>query len=70
MTQRRKRYDKRLKVAAARVVPSGEMRAVDLAKELEAKDSALRRWAQEYGEMGVPPFPATEAPRSARTARS
>lgn len=46
MTQRRKRYDKRLKVAAARVVPSGEMRAVDLAKELGAKDSALRRWAQ------------------------
>lgn len=32
------RYDKRLKVAAARVVPSGEMRAVDLAKELGTKD--------------------------------
>lgn len=41
--QRRKRYDKRLKVAAARVVPSGEMRAVDLAKELGAKVVALPR---------------------------
>ena len=63
MTQRRKRYDKRLKVAAARVVPSGEMRAVDLAKELGAKDSALRRWAQEYGEMGDAAFPGNGSPK-------
>ena len=66
MTQRRKRYDKRLKVAAARVVPSGEMRAVDLAKELGAKDSALRRWAQEYGEMGDAAFPGNGSPKASK----
>ena len=32
MTQKRKRYDKQFKIAAARVVLGGEMRAVDLAK--------------------------------------
>ena len=69
-TQRRKRYDKQLKVAAARVVPSGEMRAVDLVKDLGIKDSTLRRRAQEHEEMAVPPFPATEAPRSIGTTRS
>lgn len=58
------RYDKRLKVAAARVVPSGEMRAVDLAKELGAKDSTLRRWAQEYGEMGDAAFPGNGSPKA------
>lgn len=64
MAQRRKRYDKRFEVAAARVVPSGEMRAVDLAKELGTKDSALRRWAQEYGEMGDAAFPGNGSPKA------
>lgn len=45
MARRRKRYDRQFKVAAARVVLGGEMRVVDLAKELGAKDSTLRRWA-------------------------
>lgn len=54
MTQKRKRYDKQFKIAAARVVLGGEMRAVDLARELGIKDSTLRRWAQEHGEMGDP----------------
>ena len=54
MTQKRKRYDKQFKIAAARVVLGGEMRAVDLARELGIKDSTLRRWAQEYEEMGDP----------------
>lgn len=49
MIQKRKRYDKRFKIAAARVVLGGEMRAVDLARELGIKDSTLRRWAQEHG---------------------
>ena len=62
MTQRRKRYDKQFKVAAARVVLSGETRVVDLAKELGIKDSALRRWAQEYGEMGDASFPGNGSP--------
>ena len=34
MTQKRKRYDMQFKIAAARVVLGGEMRAVDLAREL------------------------------------
>ena len=54
MTQKRKRYDKQFKIAAARVVLGGEMRAVDLARELGIKDSTLRRWAQEHEEMGDP----------------
>ena len=62
MTQRRRRYDKQFKVAAARVVLSGEMRVVDLAKELGIKDSTLRRWAQEYGEMGDAAFPGNGSP--------
>lgn len=57
MTQRRKRYDKQFKIAAARVVLGGEMRAADLARELGIKDSTLRRWAQEYEEMGDNAFP-------------
>lgn len=64
MTQRRKRYDKQFKVAAARVVPSGEMRVVDLAKELGIKDSTLRRWAQEYEEMGDAAFPGNGSPKA------
>ena len=62
MTQKRKRYDKQFKIAAARVVLGGEMRAVDLARELGIKDSTLRRWAQEYEEMA--------ARRSTRITRS
>lgn len=45
MAQKRKRYDKQFKIAAAQVVLSGEMRVVDLAKEHGIKDSTLRRWA-------------------------
>lgn len=63
MTQRRKRYDKQFKIAAARVVLSGEMRAVDLARELGIKDSTLRRWAQEYEEMGDNAFPGNGSPK-------
>ena len=63
MTQRRKRYDKQFKVAAARVVLGGEMRAVDLARELGIKDSTLRRWAQEYEEMGDDAFPGNGSPK-------
>ena len=63
MTQRRKRYDKQFKVVAARVVLSGEMRVVDLAKELGIKDSTLRRWAQEYEEMGDAAFPGNGSPK-------
>ena len=63
MTQRRKRYDKQFKIAAARVVLGGEMRAVDLARELGIKDSTLRRWAQEYEEMGENAFPGNGSPK-------
>ena len=63
MTQKRKRYDKQFKIAAARVVLGGEMRAVDLARELEIKDSTLRRWAQEYEEMGENAFPGNGSPK-------
>ena len=63
MTQRGKRYDKQFKIAAARVVLDGEMRAVDLAGELGIKDSTLRRWAQEYEEMGGDAFPGNGSPK-------
>ena len=63
MTQRRKRHDKQFKVAAARVVLGGETRVVDLAKELGIKDSTLRRWAQEYEEMGDAAFPGNGSPK-------
>lgn len=63
MAQRRKRHDRRLKVAAARVVPGGEMRVVDLAREPGAKDSTLRRWAREYGGMGDAAFPGNGSPK-------
>lgn len=39
------------------------MRAVDLAGELGIKDSALRRWAQEYEEMGDNAFPGNGSPK-------
>ena len=63
MTQRRKRHDKQFKVAAARVVLGGEMRVVGLAKELGIRDSTLRRWAQEYEEMGDAAFPGNGSPK-------
>ena len=63
MTQKRKRYDKQFKIAAARVVLGGEMGAVDLARELGIKDSTLRRWAQEYEEMGDNAFPGNGSPK-------
>ena len=63
MTQKRKRCDKRFKIAAARVVLGGEMRAVDLARRLGIKDSTLRRWAQEHGEMGEEAFPGNGSPK-------
>lgn len=64
MAQRRKRYDKQFKIAAAKTVLSGEMRVVDLAKELDIKDSTLRRWAQEHEEMGEPAFPGNGSPKA------
>lgn len=57
MTQRRKRYDRRFKVSAAKVVLSGEMTVKDLSEELGVKDSTLRRWACECEEMGGGAFP-------------
>lgn len=63
MTQKRKRCDKQFKIAAARVALGGEMRAVDLARELGIKDSTLRRWAQEHGEMGENAFPGNGSPK-------
>ena len=63
MTQKRTRYDKQFKIAAARVVLGGEMRAVDLARELGIKDSTLRRRAQEYEEMGENAFPGNGSPK-------
>lgn len=63
MIQRGKRYDKQFKIAAARVVLGGEMRAVDLARELGIKGSTLRRWAQEYEEMGGDAFPGNGSPK-------
>lgn len=63
MTQRRRRYDKQFKISAAKVVLSGEMRVADLAKELGIKDSTLRRWAQEYEEMGDAAFPGNGTPK-------
>ena len=63
MTQKRKRCDKRFKIASARVVLGGEMRAVDLAKKLGIKDPTLRRWAQEHREMGESAFPGNGSPK-------
>ena len=63
MTQKRKRYDKQFKIAAARVVLGGEMRAVDLARELGIKDPTLRRWAQEHGGTGESAFPGSGSPK-------
>ena len=64
MTQRRKRYDKQFKIAAARVVLGGEMRAVDLARELGIKGSTLRRRAWEHEEIGGNAFPGNGSPKA------
>ncbi len=45
------------------MVLGGEMRAVDLARELGIKDSTLRWWAQEYEEMGENAFPGNGSPK-------
>ncbi len=63
MTRRRKRYDRQFKIAAAKTVLSGEMRVVDLVKELGIKDSTLRRWAQEHEEMGEAASPGNGSPK-------
>ena len=63
MTRRRKRYDRQFKIAAAKTVLSGEVRVVDLAKELDIKDSTLRRGAQEYEEMGEAAVPGNGSPK-------
>ena len=63
MTQKRTRCNKRFKIASARVVLGGEMRAADLARELGIKDPTLRRWAQEHGEMGESAFPGNGGPK-------
>ena len=63
MTQRRKRYDRRFKVSAAKVVLSGEMTVKDISEELGIKDSTLRRWACEYEEMGDGAFPGNGSPK-------
>lgn len=63
MTQRRKRYDRQLKVSAAKVVLSGEMTVKGLSGELGIKDSTLRRWAREYEEMGDGAFPGNGPPK-------
>lgn len=45
------------------MVLGGEIRAVDLARELGIKDSTLRRWAQEHGEIGENAFPGNGSPK-------
>ena len=63
MAQRRKRYDRQFKVAAAQVVLSGDMTVRELSEELSIKDSTLRRWADEYKEMGEAAFPGNGSPK-------
>lgn len=45
------------------MVLGGEIRAVDLARELGIKDSTLRRWAQEHGGIGENAFPGNGSPK-------
>ena len=45
------------------MVLGGEMRAVDLARELGVKDPTLRRWAQVHGEMSENAFPGNGGPK-------
>lgn len=63
MTQKRKRYDRQLKIAAAQVVLSGDMTVRELSEELQVKDSTLRRWAREHGAMGDGAFPGNGSPK-------
>lgn len=63
LTQRRKRYDGRFKVSAAKVVLSGEMTAKGLSEELGIKDPTPRRRAREYEETGDGAFPGNGSPK-------
>ncbi len=63
MTQKRKRYDRQFKIAAAQVVLSGDMTVRELSEEPQIKDSTLRRWAQEYEAMGDGAFPGNGSPK-------
>ena len=63
MTQKRKRYDRQFKIAAAQVVLSGDMTVRELSEELQIKDSTLRRWAREYETMGDDAFPGNGSPK-------
>lgn len=63
MAQRRKRYDRQFKIAAAKVVLEGETTVIDLSRELGIKDATLRRWAKEHGEMGEGAFPGNGSPK-------
>ena len=45
------------------MVLGGEMRAVDLARELGIKDPTLGRWAQEHGGTGESAFPGNGSPK-------
>ena len=63
MTQKRKRYDRAFKIAAAQVVLSGDMTVRELSEELQIKDSTLRRWAREYETMGDDAFPGNGSPK-------
>jgi len=58
----RKRYDKQFKVSAAKVIILGEMSVKELSKELEIKDTTLRRWANEYERLGESAFPGNGSP--------
>ena len=63
MAQKRRRYDRQFKVAAAQVVLSGDMTVRELSEELSIKDSTLRRWADEYNDMGENAFPGNGSPK-------
>jgi len=58
----RKRYDKQFKIAAAKVILSGEMSVKQLSEELEIKDTTLRRWANELEQLGESAFPGNGSP--------
>lgn len=66
MARRRKRYDKRFKVSAAKVVLSGEMTAKSLSEGLGIKDPTLRRWAAEYDKMAEAAFPGNGSPKASK----
>ena len=60
ITQKRKRYDRQFKIAAAKVVLSGVR---ELSEEPEIKDPVPGRWACEREEMGDAAFPGNESPK-------